>query len=203
MKRGTFVLLTFVFVILVIFMNGCGAYNNMVNGREEVRKTWQNVETFYQLRIDKIPNLVATVQGQGDFEKSTLEAVINARASATKVTVDPTKLDAASLQQYEQAQGALSSALGRLLVVSENYPNLQTNSAFTELRAEISETENRIQVARSDYNNKAADFNAMIQRFPRNIWAGVFGFSPFPYFQADQGADKAPKVNFNFKDSAK
>jgi len=155
------------------------------------------------MRMDKIPNLVATVQGQADFEKSTLQAVIDARASATKVTISPEKLDAASLQQYDQAQGALSGALGRLLAISENYPELKTNSAFTELRAEISETENRIQVARTAYNDKAADFNAMIQRFPGNIWSGMFGFHTFPYFQADQGSEKAPKVNFNFKDTTK
>ncbi|GAB4145515.1 MAG: LemA family protein [Bacteroidia bacterium] len=199
MKKGTIILGVIFLLLAIIGMNGCGAYNNMVSGREEVRKTWQNVEAAYQLRMDKIPNLVATVQGQADFEKSTLEAVINARANATKVTISPEKLDEQSLAAFQQAQNNVSSALSRLLVVAEQYPTLQTNTGFTELRAEISETENMIKKARTDYNNIAGDYNTMVQKFPRNIWAGIFGFATMPYFKADAGAEKAPKVEFDFK----
>jgi LemA protein len=199
MKKGTIFGIIIVAFLLIAGMNGCSSYNNMVTGREDVKKTWQNVEAAYQLRLDKIPNLVATVQGQADFEKSTLEAVINARASATKVTISPENLDANSMAQFQAAQNNVSSALGRLMVVAEQYPTLQANGAFTELRAEISETENMIKKARTDYNNITGDYNTMVQKFPRNIWAGIFGFKTMPYFEADAGAEKAPKVEFDFK----
>jgi LemA protein len=171
-----------------------------VESREQVRKEWQNVEAAYQLRLDKIPNLVATVQGQADFEKSTLEAVINARASATQVKISPENLNEQSMKEFQSAQNNVSSALGRLLVVAEAYPSLQTNGGFTELRAEISETENMIKKARTDYNELTGSYNTTVQKFPRNIWAGIFGFEKMPYFEADAGAEKAPKVEFDFKD---
>lgn len=199
MKRGTIILVIFVIFFMIIGMNACSTYNSLVSSREQVRAEWQNVEAAYQLRLDKIPNLVATVQGQGDFEKSTLEAVINARASATQVKISPENLNEESMQQYQNAQNNVSSALGRLLVVAEQYPTLQTNTGFTELRAEISETENMIKKARTDYNGIAATYNTDVQRFPRNLWAGMFGFTTMPYFQADAGAENAPKVDFDFK----
>lgn len=199
MKRGTIILVVFLIFLAIVGMNGCSTYNSLVTSREQVRAEWQNVEAAYQLRLDKIPNLVATVQGQGDFEKSTLEAVINARASATQVKISPENLNEESMQQFQSAQNNVSSALGRLLVVAEAYPALQTNSAFTELRAEISETENMIKKARTDYNDLTGGYNTQVQKFPRNIWAGMFGFTTMPYFQADAGAENAPKVDFDFK----
>jgi LemA protein len=199
MKRGTIVLIIFLILFAIIAMNGCSTYNTLVTSREQVRKEWQNVEAAYQLRLDKIPNLVATVQGQADFEKSTLEAVINARASATQVKISPENLNEQSMQQFQAAQNNVSSALGRLLVVAEAYPTLQANSGFTELRAEISETENMIRKARTDYNELTGGYNTQVQRFPRNIWAGIFGFNTMPYFEADAGAESAPQVEFDFK----
>ena len=198
MKRGTIILIVIVLLLAIVAMNGCSTYNTLVTSREQVRAEWQNVEAAYQLRLDKIPNLVSTVQGQGNFEKSTLEAVINARANATKVTISPENLNEESMQQFQQAQNNVSSTLSRLLVVAEQYPTLQTNSGFTELRAEISETENMIKKARTDYNALTGQYNTQVQRFPRNIWAGMFGFQPMPYFQADAGAENAPKVEFDF-----
>lgn len=199
MKRGTIILIIFVIFFAIVGMNGCSTYNTLVTSREQVRAEWQNVEAAYQLRLDKIPNLVATVQGQADFEKSTLEAVINARASATQVKISPENLNEESMQQFQSAQNNVSSALGRLLVVAEAYPTLQSNGAFTELRAEISETENMIKKARTDYNALTGEYNVQVQRFPRNIWAGLFGFKTMPYFEADAGAENAPKVEFDFK----
>lgn len=199
MKRSTIIIAILVLFLAIVGMNGCSAYNNMVTQRENVRAEWQDVEAAYQLRLDKIPNLVATVQGQGDFEKSTLQAVVEARASATQVKISPENLNAESMQQYQAAQNNVSSALGRLLVVAEAYPTLQTNQGFTELRAEISETENMIRKARTDYNALASEYNAGVQRFPRNVWAGMFGFQTMPYFEADAGAENAPDVQFDFK----
>lgn len=199
MKRGTIILVVLVLFIAIVGINACNTRNRLVDRREEVRAEWQNVEAAYQLRLDKIPNLVATVQGQGDFEKSTLQAVVEARASATQVKISPENLNAESMQQYQAAQNNVSSALGRLLVVAEAYPTLQTNQGFTELRAEISETENMIKKARTDYNTLTGEYNATVQRFPANIWAGIFGFQTMPYFEADAGAEKAPGVEFDFK----
>lgn len=200
MKRSTIILIILGLFIAFAGMNGCSTYNSLVESREQVRKEWQNVEAAYQLRLDKIPNLVATVQGQADFEKSTLEAVINARASATQVKISPENLNEQSMKEFQSAQNNVSSALGRLLVVAEAYPSLQTNGGFTELRAEISETENMIKKARTDYNELTGSYNTTVQKFPRNIWAGIFGFEKMPYFEADAGAEKAPKVEFDFKD---
>lgn len=200
MKRGTIILIVFVLFLALVGMNGCSTYNSLVTSREEVRAEWQNVEAAYQLRLDKIPNLVATVQGQADFEKSTLEAVIQARASASQVKISPENLNEESMAQFQAAQNNVSSALARLLVVVEQYPTLQANQGFTELRAEISETENMIKKSRTDYNAITGLYNADVQRFPRNVWAGLFGFDKMPYFEADAGAENAPKVEFDFKE---
>jgi LemA protein len=199
MSKGTIILIAGALLLAFFGMNGCSTYNGLVESREQVKKTWQNVEAAYQLRLDKIPNLVATVKGQEDFERSTLEAVINARANATKVTINPENLDEASLKQYQEAQGNVSSALARLMVVVEQYPDLKTNNGFTELRAEISETENMIKKSRTDYNEVTGSFNTRVQKFPGNIWAGIFGFKTMPYFESDAGAEKAPKVDFETK----
>ena len=198
MKKSSIALLIIVFIVLLLGMNACGSYNNMVEKNETVTSQWQQVENQYQRRMDLIPNIVNTVQGQADFEKSTLEAVIQARASATQVHIDPNNLDEESIQKFQAAQGQLSSALSRLLVVSENYPQLQANQGFSELRTELEGCENRIANERMKFNNVAQDFNTYIGKFPKNIWAGMFGFKRRAYFEMKEGADTAPSVKFDF-----
>jgi LemA protein len=198
MKKSSIAIGVIIFILVLLGMNACSSYNSMVEKNETVTSQWQQVENQYQRRMDLIPNIVNTVQGQADFEKSTLEAVIQARASATQVKVDASKLDEESMQRFQAAQGQLTSALSRLLAVAENYPNLQANQGFSELRTQLEGTENRISNERMKYNNVAQDFNTYIQRFPKNIWAGMFGFNKRAYFEMTEGADKAPSVNFNF-----
>ena len=194
MKRtGLFIV---VGLLLALFIGGCSSYNNMVEKRENVRKQWQQVEVVYQRRADLIPNLVNTVKGVAEFEKSTLTAVVEARAKATQMTVDPTKLTPEAVAQFEANQGALSSAIGRLLVVSENYPQLRATENFTALMAQLEGTENRISVERKNFNDVAAEYNTYIQKFPRNMFAGMFGFDQMGYFKASPGSDKAPEVKF-------
>jgi LemA protein len=171
-------------------------YNGLVSGRETVNKAWGNVETQYQRRADLIPNLVATVKGAADFEKSTLTAVTEARAKATSIQVDPNKLTPEKLQEFQQAQGALSSALGRLLAVAENYPQLQAVQGFRDLQAQLEGTENRINEARRQFNEAAQAYNVSISTFPRVLYAGLLGFKSKPYFESDKGAAKAPEVKF-------
>lgn len=183
-------------VILILILIVVGGYNSLVSQREDVRKSLANVQTQYQRRADLVPNLVNTVKGAANFQKETLTDVVNARAKATSITIDPSKATPQQLQQYEQSQGDLSQALGRLLAVSENYPQLTATQNFQDLQTQLEGTENRIAVARKDYNDIAAGYNAKVQHFPTNITAGIFGFDTFPYFQADQGAQTAPKVNF-------
>lgn len=186
-------------VILVIVaamsLSSC-SYNSMVKMDENVKTKWAAVQSQYQRRSDLIPNLVNTVKGAANFEKSTLTAVVEARAKATAVQVDPTKLTPESIKAFQAAQGELSTALGRLLSVTENYPNLKTNENFLGLQAQIEGTENRIQVARQDFNTSVQEFNTTIRSFPANITAKMFGFSEKGYFTAEPGADKAPKVQF-------
>jgi len=177
-------------------MWAAGMYNGLVTAEETTTKAWAQVENVYQRRADLIPNLVATVKGYAAHESSTLEAVVQARAQATQIRVDPTKLDAASLQKYQEAQGQLSSALGRLLMVTENYPNLKANENFRDLQAQLEGTENRIAVERQRFNEAVQRYNVMIRRFPRNIFAGMFGFTPKAYFEAQPGAAVAPTVEF-------
>lgn len=198
MKKSTIALGVILFFVLLLGMNGCSSYNSMVEKNETVSAQWQQVENQYQRRMDLIPNIVNTVQGQANFEKSTLEAVIAARASATQVKLDPSKLDEASIQKFQEVQGQLSSALSRLLVVSENYPELKANQGFSELRTELEGCENRIANERMKFNNTAQDFNTYVQKFPKNIWAGMFGFKPRGYFHMKEGADTAPTVKFDF-----
>lgn len=174
-----------------------GSYNGLVSSRETVRSSINNLQSQYQRRAELVPNLVATVKGDANFEKTTLESVISARAKATQVTIDPSKATPEQLQQYQATQGELSQALGRLIAVSENYPELKATQAFQDLMTQLEGTENRIQVARADYGKVAQAYNAKIQRFPTNISAALFGFQQFPYFTADQGAQTAPKVDFN------
>ncbi len=168
----------------------------MVTGSEKVDAQWAQVENVYQRRADLIPNLVATVKGYASHEKETLEAVVNARAKATSTTIDAGNMNAAQLQQFQQAQDGLSSALSRLMVVVEKYPDLKANQNFLELQAQLEGTENRITVERMRFNEEARAFNTNIKKFPNNLLAGMFNFSEKAYFKAVQGAETAPKVEF-------
>lgn len=183
-------------VVLIIAMMIGGSYNGLVGGREGVNTKLANIQSQYQRRADLIPNLVNTVKGAANFEKSTLEAVTNARAKATHMTIDPSKATPEQLQQYQAAQGELSQALGKLLAITENYPQLTATQSFKDLQVQLEGTENRITVARNDFNEAARIYNTKVQTFPSNLTAGIFGFKTFTYFQADAGSDKAPDVNF-------
>jgi LemA protein len=189
-----------VLVVLALGIGGAlvGGYNGLVQSSTAVDTAWSNVQTQYQRRADLIPNLVRTVEGAANFEKSTLTDVINARANATKVTVDLSKAptDPQQLQRFQQAQDALSSSLGRLLAVSENYPDLKANNNFRDLQAQIEGTENRIAVARRDFNQTAQGYNVKVRSFPTVIYANWFGFQPRPFFQGAAGSENAPTVNF-------
>lgn len=181
----------------------CSKRNQFVSKREEVKAQWQQVQTQYQRRMDLIPNIVSTVKAQANFEKTTLEEVINARARATQVSINADNLDESSMDKFKKAQGELSGALGRLLAVAENYPELRTNQAFSELRTELEGTENRIAVQRMKYNELVKEYNKSIQFFPGNVVAGIFNFMPMPYFEAEAGAEKAPNVGKQLEDMMK
>src|SRR4051795_4068816 len=191
----------FLAAVTVVFgLSGCGSYNRLVTLEQNVNKKWADVQSVYQRRADLIPNLVNTVQGAANFEKSTLTEVTNARASVGQVKLDPNKAptDAAQLEQFQQAQGQLSNALSRLLVVSENYPQLRATEGFQNLQAQLEGTENRISVERNNYNTAVQDLNTALERFPTNMLNKMFGFKPRAFFQSEAGAEKAPTVNFNF-----
>jgi LemA protein len=187
------------FLLLVFALSGCG-YNRLVALEQNVNKKWADVQSVYQRRADLIPNLVNTVAGAANFEKSTLTEVTNARASVGQVKLDPSKAptDAAQLEAFQKAQGQLSTALSRLLVVSENYPQLKATEAFQNLQAQLEGTENRISVERNNFNAAVQEYNTAIQRFPTNVLNKVFGFQPRPYFNAQPSAEKAPEVKFDF-----
>ncbi len=181
-------------IMLVFSM--CGSYNSAVTKEESLKKAWSQVENQYQRRADLIPNLVNTVKGYANFEQETLTKVIEARASATQTKLDPNQLTPENIQRYEQAQQGLSGALGRLLMVTENYPDLKANQNFMALQQQLEGTENRIAVERKNFNEVVQDYNSYIRRFPTNLLAGMFGFGPKGYFQSAAGSDKAPQVNF-------
>lgn len=183
------------FLSMIILMNGCSSFNSMVSKNETVANTWADVQAQYQRRLDLIPNLVNTVTAYANFEKTTLTDVINARANATSIKIDPTNMQ--SIQQYEAAQAQLSGSLSRLMLTVEKYPELKANEQFLSLQAEIAGTENRITVARKDFNSTVQDYNKYVTMFPKNVWAGMFGYSRKDYFEADAGAKNAPQVNFN------
>lgn len=182
-------------MLCMVLLNSC-SYNKMVEKDEAVSTAWSNVETQYQRRADLIPNLVNTVKGYAEHESSTLEAVIAARSKATQITVDPSELTAEKLAEYQKAQGEVTSALGKLLAITENYPTLRANENFSELQAQLEGTENRITEARKRYNDAVQDYNVLIRSFPNNLFAGMFGFSKKEKFAADAGASAAPKVEF-------
>ncbi|MDH6341562.1 LemA protein [Parabacteroides sp. PFB2-12] len=185
-----------VLLVIVVFMWGKGVYNNMVTQEEQVKTAWSQVENQYQRRLDLIPNLVNTVKGYASHEQETLEGVVNARAAATQTKIDPSNLTPEALQQFQSTQSELSSALSRLMVVVERYPELKANQNFLELQAQLEGTENRIAVERQRFNETAQGYNTNIRRFPNNLLAGMFGFFPKAYFSAEAGAEKAPVVQF-------
>ncbi|WP_316823175.1 LemA family protein [Pedobacter gandavensis] len=182
-------------LVLLVAISGCG-YNGLVKLDEDVKAKWNQVETQYQRRSDLIPNLVNTVKGAAKFEQSTLTQVTEARAKATQVTIDPDKLTPENIEKYQAAQGQVSQALGRLLMVTENYPELKATEQFRDVSAELAGTENRIAVARKDFNEAVQTYNTKVRSFPNNITAGIFGFSQKAGFKAEAGAEKAPKVEF-------
>lgn len=182
--------------ILILF--GIGSYNGLVGKEENAKTAWSNVESAYQRRSDLIGNLVKTVQGAADFEKSTLEAVVNARAKATAVTIDPTNISPEQLAQFQQAQAGVSSTLSRLLVSVEKYPDLKANQNFLELQSQLEGTENRINVARDRFNESVNVYNKSTKTFPSVLFAKIFGFNEMARFKAEEGAEKAPEVNFDF-----
>lgn len=198
MNKTLKTILIIVGIVLVLGAMFVKPYNKMVQKDEECSKAWANVENAYQRRMDLIPNLVKTVQGAADYEKGTLTEVIEARAKATSVQVDPSNLTEESIAKFQAAQDQLSSALSRLMVVVERYPELKANQNFLELQAQLEGTENRIAVERGKYNETVNDYNSYIRRFPNNIIAGMFNFDKKGYFKATEGADKAPDVEFNF-----
>jgi len=196
MKKSWIIIGVIVVVVILAYSSVKGTYNNMVTLDEGVAGQWAQVENVYQRRADLIPNLVATVKGYATHEKETLEGVIEARSKATSVTIDPSNLNAASIQQFQAAQDGLSSALSKLMVVVERYPDLKANQNFLELQTQLERTENRIAVERRGFNTGAQNYNTYIRKFPKNIYASVFGFEKKAYFKSQEGAESAPKVEF-------
>lgn len=195
MKKNKGLIITIVVIVLVALW-GISSYNGLVGMDENVSNQWANVETQYQRRSDLIPNLVTTVKGYAKHESQTLEAVMAARSQATQVKIDPSNCTPQQLAAYQKAQGDVTTALGKLLAITENYPDLKANQNFLELQSQLEGTENRINVARKDFNDSAKEYNTSLRRFPRNIIASMFGFEKRNYFEAEAGAEKAPKVEF-------
>ncbi len=200
MKKGCIGLIVLGVIALALFGWVKNGYNGLVSSQESVETAWANVENVYQRRADLIPNLVETVKGYAKHEQETLEGVIAARANATKVTIDPTNMTPEDLQKYQAAQGDVTNALSRLIAVAENYPDLKANQNFLELQSQLEGTENRITVERNKFNEVAREYNTKRRTFPTNILASIFNFGDKPYFQAQEGADKAPKVDFGTSD---
>lgn len=196
MKKGIVTLIIAGVLALSLFMWVKNGYNSMVRADENVQSAWAQVENVYQRRADLIPNLVATVKGYASHESSTLENVIAARANATRISIDPEKLTEKSIEEFNKAQGELSSAIGRLLMITENYPDLKANQNFLELQAQLEGTENRITTERMKFNETAKSYNTMIRQFPKNILASMFNFEKKGYFEAQKGSETAPKVEF-------
>lgn len=195
MKKNKGLIITIVVIVLVALW-GISSYNGLVGMDEKVSNQWANVETQYQRRSDLIPNLVNTVKGYAKHESQTLEAVMAARSQATQVKIDPSNCTPQQLAAYQKAQGDVTTALGKLLAITENYPDLKANQNFLELQSQLEGTENRINVARKDFNDSAKEYNTSLRRFPRNIIASMFGFEKRNYFEAEAGAEMAPKVEF-------
>jgi len=196
MKKSTITIVAILAVVALAVFWGVKAYNSLIVLDENVNNRWAYVESQYQRRADLIPNLVATVQGYAKHERETFESVVAARAKATQITVDADNLTPEKLQEFQKAQGEVSAALGRLLAVAENYPELKANQNFLELQAELAGTENRISVERNRFNEAAKEYNVEVRRFPQNLFASMFGFAQKPYFEAEAGTQAAPKVSF-------
>lgn len=184
-------------LLLMLSFNGCGTYNSMVEKQETVDQQWAQVQNVYQRRSDLIPNLVSTVSGMANFEKSTLTSVIEARAKATSVNIDASKLTPQTFSTFQQSQGEITSALSRLMVVSEKYPDLKSDKSFLQLQEQLEQTENRIAVERNKFNITIKDYNTYIRTFPKNLYAKFFDFDKKPYFESEKGANKASVVKFN------
>ncbi len=196
MKKSWIILGVVILLVIITYVSLKNGYNKMVALDEQVKAQWAQVENVYQRRADLIPNLVSTVKGAADFEKTTLTQVIEARAKATQVKIDASNLNEQTMRQFQESQGALTQALSRLMVVSEQYPNLKANQNFLDLQAQLEGSENRITTERRTYNEVVQNYNTTIRSFPKNIFAGMFGFQPRPNFTAEAGADKAPEVKF-------
>jgi LemA protein len=199
MKTRNIGLLVILGLVFILGMWGCGGYNGLVKQDEQVKNKWNDVQSQYQRRADLIPNLVNTVKGEANFEQTTLQNVIEARAKAMQMRVDANDLTPEKLQQFQQSQGQLSQALGRLLVLTENYPTLRANDAFRNLQAQLEGTENRITVSRNDFNASVNTYNTKVRSFPTNIFAGIMGFKAREGFKAEVGSENAPKVDFEKK----
>lgn len=195
-KKSWIIIAVIILLVIIMYTSIKGTYNKMVIMDESVSSQWAQVENVYQRRADLIPNLVATVKGYAEHERETFEAVTQARSKATGVSIDPTNLNEATMQQFQAAQDQLSSALSRLLVVVEKYPDLKANQNFLDLQTQLERTENRISVERMNFNAKAQEYNAYIRSFPKNLYASLFGFEKKAYFKAQEGAEKAPEVKF-------
>ncbi|MBM3435707.1 MAG: LemA family protein [Bacteroidetes bacterium] len=195
-KKSWIIIAVIILLVIIMYTSIKGTFNKMVTMDEGVSSQWAQVENVYQRRSDLIPNLVATVKGYAEHERETFEAVTQARSKATSVTIDPTNLNEASMQQFQAAQDQLSSALSRLLVVVEKYPDLKANQNFLDLQTQLERTENRITVERMNFNTKSQEYNSYIRSFPKNIYASLFGFEKKAYFKAQEGAEKAPEVKF-------
>lgn len=194
--KKSYALIGIIVVIVLCVMWAVGAYNGMVRSQEAASKAWADVQSTYQRRADLIPNLVETVKGYAKHEQQTFENVVAARAKATQATVDPANLTPEKLKEFQAAQGELSTALGRLIAIQENYPELKANENFKDLQVQLEGTENRINEARNKFNKAVQDYNTGIRSFPNNIFAGMFGFSRMDKFEADAAAQKAPEVKF-------
>lgn len=195
MRKKTVWIIVIVLIALIA-ISPVISYNAMTKKEEAVTTQWSNVKNVYQRRLDLIPNLVNTVKGYADFEKETLTGVVEARSKATQTTIDPTNLSERNIEQFQSVQNELSGALSRLMITVERYPELKASQNFLELQAQLEGTENRIAVERRKFNEAAQDFNSYIRRFPKNIWANLFGFERKAYFEADAGAEKVPTVEF-------
>lgn len=193
-RTGLFVILG---IIVILFFWGCGTYNSLITVDQEVKTKWSNVETNYQRRTDLYSSVIKTIEGSANFEKSTLKDVIEARSKATKINVNID--DPASLEAYQKAQAGLQSSFGKLLAVVERYPDLKTTSAFQGFQTQIEGTENRINVARQDYNAAVKTYNLKVKTFPSNIFAGIFGFHEKSFYEADEGSEDVPDIEFNIK----
>jgi len=196
LSKGIITIIVIIIIGLILFMWGKSSYNGMVGKEVAVESQWAQVQNAYQRRADLIPNLVATVKGYATHEQQTLTEVVEARAKATQMNITADQLTEENIQKYQEAQGQLSTALGRLMMIQEAYPDLKANTNFMALQDELAGTENRISTERNKFNERVKDYNTTIRMFPRNIFAGIFGFSQKAFFQADQAAQKAPEVQF-------